>query len=1750
MKPNFLCKTTLLALLTLNPYPPTLAQPIIPANDNTGTVVNPTGDRFDITGGTLSPDNTNLFHSFQQFGLDSEQIANFLSSPNIQNILSRVTGNNPSIINGLIQVTGSNANLILINPSGIIFGSNAQLNVPADFTATTATGIGFSQNHWFNAFGDNNYSNLIGTPNKFAFDHSNSGSIINAGNLAVTSQHNLTLLAGQVINTGQLSAPGGTITVAAVPDSNLVQIRRSGNLLSLELEPPRDTQGNILPVNPLDLAELLTGTAPELDTKLTVAEDNTVQLANSGITVPDQPGTTIISGSLNVANSAPIPANQSINIIGENVGLINATINASGNYHGGSIRIGGDYKGQGFIPNAEQTFISSDSTINASSILNGNGGRVIVWANNNTTFNGTILARGGQDSGDGGFVEVSGKNNLIFRGNVNVMATHGQAGNLLLDPVNITIVDQTDSADDNELNDNTILFSDGLIDNFTLSRKKLESLSGNVTLEATNDITIEDLASDNLDLHTGYGKTITFRADADGNGVGDFWMNQGDTISTGGGAIRITGVNVDVGGIDTLNPGNSLFNHGGNITIVTDGGNISTGLLRSWGRATIGDSGTITLLANNGDIRTGTIASQATATFGNGGDINLTTNNGNIEIFGQLNSNAEGMGDAGNISLIANGGDLKITESEPNASIYSLSFFQSGGEITVQATGNIDILGTVSSLSGFGNTGNVTLTSEQGNISSGSIGSAVFCGTSGQVSINAPNGSINVGNIGSFSFNGRGNDITFFANNNLITGDLMTSGKLGSGTIQVTVTNGSINTLQSEFSADVSQLFNFVDLLPNNIDPRIVELLSLFSEPISQLPTHTLDSSSHSGSGGAILLNAPNGDIITGGKTINSHGFMNAGNITLTSGGIIDTTGGIISAPGGIKGGDITLLAPGNIDTGTITVFLSGFSGDSGDISITSTEANINTSSGALITASGEGLGGNITLDAANRITVGEMNALSFVEMGGTIDLSADSNIKIGGDIQTNQNNITLNAPVTLVDNVALTTSDQGDIIFDDIVNGGYNLILNSEQGLVQFNDRVGHLTPLNNLQVQGEITTTNPSGIDITTLNRIETQDITSPGGISLTSHQRSITTQRLNTSAFNDGGNITLKAPGNITVSQIDSQSLGNGNGGAVDITTGQFFQATDTFRDQNGTQTSISTAGITDGGTILIRHGGEGITPFTVGNADINGTQGAISRGNDTPESQILPRQTYLHTHKQDRDRIQIISVSPASPPPPDPNPLPAEPNPTPPLTPASPSPSSLNSELTPETPSPTNPLESLAFLVGDTLNVNPQIYQDSETENYTFTWKIPNQQILSLNVPYVQDSPRQLAINPSDDIVTLIDQSLEAQFEDYLGEDITQKQVTTASLQNRLKTIETQTGKRAVVIYALSHPDGLQLVLVPPEGSPIPKQVPQANHQTLRREVNKFYHTLNDYTNDRYLSSSQQLYQWLIEPLATELDALNIDTLIFSMDAGLRTLPLAALHDGQQFLIEAYSLGLIPSVSLTDTRYQSLKNATILAMGASEFPDSTLSPLPAVPIELSTILAEFGQGKLLLNDQFTLDNLKSQRQEASFDIVHLSTHASFPRDRNYNPYIQLWQQRVGLNELRQVQWYAPPTVELLTLSACETAVGNEQAEMGFAGLAVQAGVKSALASLWKVDDLGTLAVMTEFYQQLNQETVSIKAEALRQTQLALLHSQVRIESSQLVGTSRDISVAKSLGNSPEINLSHPYYWAGFTLIGSPW
>ncbi|MEL7039559.1 MAG: filamentous hemagglutinin N-terminal domain-containing protein, partial [Cyanobacteria bacterium J06592_8] len=533
---------------TFSPF--ILAQAITPANDGTGTVVTPDGNRFNIEGGTRSGDGENLFHSFEEFGLDESQIANFLSNPEIRNILGRVIGGDASIINGLIEMTGGTSNLFLMNPSGILFGPNAQLNLPGDFTATTANGIQFGE-EWFSAEGLNNYEILVGNPTGFAFTMTDPGSVVNLGTLAVERGRNLTLLGGTVINAGQLSAPEGQVLITSVPGENFVRISQPGQLLSLEIQPilSASSQPNGWSVPITTLPDLLTTGNSGYEITATVNPDGSVDLTVSDTTVPVNSGTTIASGEVDVSGET----GGTVGVFGEKIGVIDANIDASGSNGGGTVLIGGEYKGQGDVPNALRTFVNQNTTINADGLLAGDGGRVIVWADELTGFYGNINVRGGSEFGDGGFVEVSGKESLIFDGIVDTSAVNGEFGTLLLDPEKIRIVlvapvpdldDPIPPPNDDELP--RILFEERPGDTLILTKAELESQTGRIRLEAAQDITVDPGVS----LEFLEGGAITFTADADRENGGNFSMDSTQSIITPGRNLTINGVEVTVGDID------------------------------------------------------------------------------------------------------------------------------------------------------------------------------------------------------------------------------------------------------------------------------------------------------------------------------------------------------------------------------------------------------------------------------------------------------------------------------------------------------------------------------------------------------------------------------------------------------------------------------------------------------------------------------------------------------------------------------------------------------------------------------------------------------------------------------------------------------------------------------------------------------------------------------------------------------------------------------------------------------------------------------------------------------------------------------------------------------------------------------------------------------------------------------------------------------------------------------------------------
>ena len=410
-----------------------------------------------------------------------------------------------------------------------------------------------------------------------------------------------------------------------------------------------------------------------------------------------------------------------------------------------------------------------------------------------------------------------------------------------------------------------------------------------------------------------------------------------------------------------------------------------------------------------------------------------------------------------------------------------------------------------------------------------------------------------------------------------------------------------------------------------------------------------------------------------------------------------------------------------------------------------------------------------------------------------------------------------------------------------------------------------------------------------------------------------------------------------------------------------------------------------------------------------------------------------------------------------------------------------------------------------------------------------------------------------------VVNKLETLWEGQYERHFDRDLPAQVISAAAVSEKLREMERQTGQRSALIYIMPRANDVEVVLVTGRSAPRIEVIPGTSQAAVDEAVKLLTVAITNpalRNGVSYLPYARRLHNWLIAPIEAQLQAEGIKLLIFCPGEGLRSAPLAALHDGQQFLVEKYAIARIPGFSLFDQTPSQLRGSRVLAMGAAQFEDTTnLSPLPGVPIELQAIVGSGDRpglwpGRSFLNSDFTVQALNQARRSPGYGIVHLATHAEFKAGRPEDSFIQFWRDRLTLDRLREIDWAGQP-VELLVLSACRTAVGDRAAELGFAGMAIAAGVKSSIASLWYVSDRGTLALMNEFYRQLR--VTSTKSEALRQSQLALLRGQVRIEGNELRGSGArggTVFLPPDIAANGRELLSHPYYWAAFTVIGNPW
>ena len=345
--------------------------------------------------------------------------------------------------------------------------------------------------------------------------------------------------------------------------------------------------------------------------------------------------------------------------------------------------------------------------------------------------------------------------------------------------------------------------------------------------------------------------------------------------------------------------------------------------------------------------------------------------------------------------------------------------------------------------------------------------------------------------------------------------------------------------------------------------------------------------------------------------------------------------------------------------------------------------------------------------------------------------------------------------------------------------------------------------------------------------------------------------------------------------------------------------------------------------------------------------------------------------------------------------------------------------------------------------------------------------------------------------------------------------------------------------------------LDLVLITATGEPKGIRVP-LRQADFRDALQKLYGALSRQENlavNDANAPSRSLYRQIFASLEPILQEQKITTLLLSADQGLQAIPYAALHNGKQFLGEQYGLSLTPSLNLTNLQAPLGRGGDLLALGASRF--DGLAPLTLVPEELRAV--SVGQkSEILLDQAFTPSSLLISAAEPRFRRVHVATHAEFLPGGPSQSRIYTGTGAIALKEFAGLRSRrADASLDLISLSACRTAIGDADSELGFAGLALQAGARSAIGSLWYVDDVATSAFFVQTYRYL--EAGVPKAEALQLTRQAFSRGLIRLEADRVVGASGEVLLAGLDASQRRIaasGLTHPYFWGGIQLLGSPW
>ncbi len=355
---------------------------------------------------------------------------------------------------------------------------------------------------------------------------------------------------------------------------------------------------------------------------------------------------------------------------------------------------------------------------------------------------------------------------------------------------------------------------------------------------------------------------------------------------------------------------------------------------------------------------------------------------------------------------------------------------------------------------------------------------------------------------------------------------------------------------------------------------------------------------------------------------------------------------------------------------------------------------------------------------------------------------------------------------------------------------------------------------------------------------------------------------------------------------------------------------------------------------------------------------------------------------------------------------------------------------------------------------------------------------------------------------------------AELEDYFQDDCV------SLLKSKIKKVE-NISPTAAVIYVIPLPTRTELLVSLASGR-IERFTADVADEKLTETVRLFRLNLEDRSTESYLEQAQQLYTWLIKPLEPLMTNARLDTMVFVPDGALRTVPMSALHDGQEFLIEKFAVAVTPGLELMEAKPAERVLPHVMIRGLSEAREG-FAPLMHVPQEVEQIQKLYARSDALMNENFKHDAMGDKLREEPFTIVHIASHGHFDNDVRKS-FVLTFDKHLTLDDL---ETYIRPgqlrdhPLELLTLSACQTAAGDDRAALGLAGVAVKAGARSAFATLWFVNDAASTQLVGDFYTELTTHPQQSKAQALQAAQRKLLAQD---------------------------RYAHPCYWAPYLIIGN--